>query len=414
MTMSRHNRHRHRDIIISSIKQRKCCVRNSIVTVYVIYLSVTCAIRECGAFHLTTREDNRYHRPWLRLLSPSFTSNVADVAMSMSSSKFGGIMAANSDVSLKQSSAAKHGFEALTWTDDYDSMSGNNERCKTAVLPDDELPPNIIGAPPSLHNKRTLYYQQSLLSKDEAAALQNAAERSGKLLEFDSRLAGIIEDGVDVVVTDDTNNGAPSLASILRPILTSKIIPWARAVSSTPTLTVADALIRSYDPSKECQHLSEHYDESSFATVIVPLNDPNEYEGGLYVQSGASSNTRRGVPFSNAGDIVLHKYDVMHGVTVRSGKKRCSLVIWFGEDEASVQSKTVPWVIREAKSSVHAAFLFAYNSQNGLFGFTRDLEIAKQYYYWASQRGHALSAYNLWLIEEEESRRQNEFDINHA
>ena len=188
-------------------------------------------------------------------------------------------MAANSDVSLKQSSAAKHGFEALTWTDDYDSMSGNNERCKTAVLPDDELPPNIIGAPPSLHNKRTLYYQQSLLSKDEAAALQNAAERSGKLLEFDSRLAGIIEDGVDVVVTDDTNNGASSLASILRPILTSKIIPWAQAVSSTPTLTVADALIRSYDPSKECQHLSEHYDESSFATVIVPLNDPNEYEG---------------------------------------------------------------------------------------------------------------------------------------
>ena len=95
----------------------------------------------------------------------------------------------------------------------------------------------------------------------------------------------------------------------------------------------------------------------------------------------------------------MHKYDVMHGVNVRGGKKRWSLVLWLGEDEESVKSKTVPWVIREAKSSVHAAFLFAYLSQNGLLGFNRDLEIAKQYYEWASQRGHALSEYKLWLME---------------
>ena len=118
------------------------------------------------------------------------------------------------------------------------------------------------------------------------------------------------------------------------------------------------------------------------------------------MQTGASSNTRLHVPFTKAGDAVLHKYDVMHGVNVRSGKKRCSLVIWFAENEESVKSKTVPWVIRDAKSSVHAAFLFAYNFQHGLLGCNRDLEIAKQYYYWASRRGHALSEYSLWLIEE--------------
>ena len=138
----------------------------------------------------------------------------------------------------------------------------------------------------------------------------------------------------------------------------------------------------------------------SFAHCPLTLSFSNNNNAqGLYVQSGASSNTRRHVPFTTAGDAVLHKYDVMHGVNVRSGKKRWSLVLWLGEDKESVKSKTVPWVIREAKSSVHAAFLFAYLSQNGLLGFNRDLEIAKQYYEWASQRGHALSEYKLWLME---------------
>jgi TPR repeat protein len=96
----------------------------------------------------------------------------------------------------------------------------------------------------------------------------------------------------------------------------------------------------------------------------------------------------------------------MHGVHVPSGKERWILVIWFGENEESVKSKTVPWVIREAKNSVHAAFLFAYNSQHGLLGFDQDLEVAKQYYSWASQRGHALSEYKMWLMEEEEMNIQ--------
>ena len=322
-------------------------------------------ISGCGAFHLV----REIYRPQLKPLR-----------FSSSSSKFPGIMAA------EEASFQSNGFEPLTWHDDYHDQNGN----KYCVLPDDELPPDI-DTPPSMHNKRTLYYQQSLLSKDEAASLQYAAEQSGNFIES-NRIAGIIEDGVGI---------AEPLASILDPILAYKILPWARDVSSMPTLTVADALIRTYDPSEECLHLSEHYDESAYATVIIPLNDPNEYKGGLYVQSGASSNTRRHVPFTTAGDAVLHKYDVMHGVNVQSGKERCSLVLWFGEDEESVKSKTVPWVIREAKSSVHAAFLFAFNSQHGLLGFDRDLEIAKQNYYWASRRGHALSEYKLWLIEED-------------
>ena len=108
----------------------------------------------------------------------------------------------------------------------------------------------------------------------------------------------------------------------------------------------------------------------------------------------------------------MHKYDVMRGVNVGRGKERCSLVLWCGESEESVKSKTVPWIIREAKSSVHTAFLYAFNHEHGLLGFDRDLEIAKQYYNWASRPGHALSEYKLWLMEEDAAN--NERSLNES
>lgn len=211
----------------------------SILFVTLLYGAI---INGCGAFHPLIINRNR--QPQL-------------LALPLSNSKFPGIMAAEVEVSSSPSNGV---FETLTWHDD-----------STAVLPDDELPPDI-DAPPIMHNRRTLYYEQSLLSIDEATSLQFSAEQFGTFIES-NQIAGIIEDGVVI---------AASLASILDPILASKILPWARTVSSTPTLTVADALIRTYDPSQECLHLSEHYDEAAFATVIIPLNDPNEYEGVSY------------------------------------------------------------------------------------------------------------------------------------
>lgn len=142
------------------------------------------------------------------------------------------------------------------------------------------------------------------------------------------------------------------------------------------------------------QQIKEH----KRAFSLIPFSFPHKQ----HVKTGASVNSRRFVPFTKAGDAVLHRYDVMHGVNVRGGKKRCSLVIWFGENEDSVASKTVPWVIREAcmsvtGTSVHASFLYGVNAQNGSYGFDKDLEVAKKYYRWASERGHALSAYCLSL-----------------
>lgn len=365
-------------------QRRKCCA-SSLIAVLVF---TTCImLRGCGAFHLISEQSAR----------SQLTPRPPQLHLSSSSNNFEAIMAAEKETS----SPSDANFESLIWHDSHDNNNMNGAM-STAILPDDEVPSNIK-TPPIMHNQRTLYYQQSLLSIEEATQLQRTAEQCGNFIKSNG-IAGIIERGN--VVADE------SLVSVLTPLLTTKILPWAREVSDMPTLTVADALIRTYDPSstntnneeEECcsLHLSEHYDESSYATIIIPLNDPNDYEGGLYVQSGACASTRRHVPFENAGDAVLHKYDVMHGVHVRSGKERCSLVLWCGEDEISVKSRTVPWIIRDAKRrrSVHAAFLFACNCENGWLGFDKDLDMAREYYDWASRRGHARSEYKLWLMEE--------------
>ena len=350
----------------------------------------TILIRECGAF----TPPLLVYKTAKNLVYTSIGMSVYDISETTtqtpptSKSKFSGIMAA-------ETTPTTNGYEPLIWQQTYD-MHGNKQ--SFAILSDDEVPTNV-DVPP-LHNQRTLYYKQSLLSEEEATSLQYAAEHSGNIIEW-NQIAGVIENGVDI---------HPQLASMLHPILDDKILPWAREVSNIPTLTVADALIRSYDPSKECQHLTGHYDEAAVATVIIPLNDPNSYEGGLYVQTGASEDSRLLVPFSTAGDAVLHKYNVMHGVNVSSGNKRCSLVLWFGEDEESVKTKTVPWIIREAKQSVHAAFLFGYNAQHGLLGFEKDIQVAKEYYSWAAQRGHKQSEYNLYLITFKESEEEKAWE----
>jgi len=378
-----------RNFVVGSSSVR--LVHPHVLSLLMIIIFATILIRECNAFaHLA-----------LPVRVYKTTKNAANTAIDMSTydvsettetkrSKFLGIMAAE-----PSSNPTTNAYEPLIWQHSYD-MHGNKQ--SSAILSDDEVP-NTVDAPP-LHNQRTLYYKQSLLSNEEATSLQYAAEHSGNIIEW-NQIAGIIENGIDI---------HPQLASMLHPILNNKILPWAREVSNIPTLTVADALIRSYDPSKECQHLTGHYDEAAVATVIIPLNDPISYEGGLYVQTGASEDSRLHVPFSTAGDAVLHKYNVMHGVNVSSGNKRCSLVLWFAEDEESVKSKTVPWIIREAKQSVHAAFLFAYNSQNGLLGFKKDIQVAKEYYSWAAKRGHKQSEYNLYLITLKESEEEKAWE----
>ena len=78
---------------------------------------------------------------------------------------------------------------------------------------------------------------------------------------------------------------------LLAPALLERILPYVRERMGDSRVVVADALIRAYRHDESRQALAPHFDLSSFATVIIPLN-PGEYEGGPYVQEGADAAGR--------------------------------------------------------------------------------------------------------------------------
>jgi len=210
-------------------------------------------------------------------------------------------------------------------------------------------------------------------------------------------LATIVEDGETV---DET------LAALLRPVLEERLLPHLRAAYGSPDVTVTDALVRRYLPD-ERTGLRAHYDVSAFATAIVPLVAADAYEGGLYVQ-GAPDDASRRIVRLERGDVLLHQWDVMHGVHVTAGE-RYSLVLWFSESDAARRAGACPWVRRAAEaggngdgaghsgSSGHPAaqFILGTLHYDGLFGEVRDAAQAAR---WFAHAAHGGSAHaQLWL-----------------
>ena len=50
------------------------------------------------------------------------------------------------------------------------------------------------------------------------------------------------------------------------------------------------------------------------------------------------------------GELLLHRWDVMHGVHVTAGE-RYSLVVWCAESEAALAAGDYPWVRRDTPAS---------------------------------------------------------------
>lgn len=331
---------------------------------------------EACAFVIRPRAGRRIGRHVLRAALSDGTETQASPTKLPRISKFAGLMAGDDSTP-----------ESTCWPEVRFQLDEDSKPL-TATLPDDDC---SVNPEPPLHNRRTLHYLPSLLSPEEVSSimseLQSSASTGAALQERNSRCIVAVEDG---------ETQPNDLSTILLPILRAKVLPFSRTVCNAPDMVVADALVRSYDSAEGKEALAPHYDVSSFCSVIIPLN-PQDCEGGLYVQSGAGLETRRSIQFDEAGDALLHRYDVMHGVHVRKGK-RYSLVVWLAETEDAMRNKVAPWVGREAGESVHAAFLNANNAKDGLYGATQDTLTARRFYEWAAERGHALSQYCLAIM----------------
>lgn len=299
-------------------------------------------------------------------------------------------------------------------------FSNSNHSFYTSVIPDDNIYMHGDVFAPPLHNQRELYFVPSLLSQTQVKSLLSLIE-----IQIQKQEQGLSPNTKCIVAIEDgerkLNNDQPDqcIASFLEPIIENQILPVARTILQEPNITVADSIVRWYivedQDEGSNENLPPHYDLTSFASMIIPLN-PEECEGGLYVQYGASHKSRQVVDFEmcrqssktnennnldglKGGDAMIHRYDVMHGVNLKQGT-RFSLVLWMTEDEQSMKSRTAPWVTKDAvnRKSVHAAFLYAMNAQNGLHGVSKDEKVAQEYWEWAAERGHALSQYMLSML----------------
>lgn len=108
--------------------------------------------------------------------------------------------------------------------------------------------------------------------------------------------------------------------------LDSRILPYVRERCGCPTGAAASVLVRRYVPGERRSH-ELHFDSEAVATAVVGLSDPSEFKGGLFIQPGPKADERAHAPLE-PGDVLVHSWDLQHGVHVLEGI-RYSLVIFF-------------------------------------------------------------------------------------
>ena len=271
-----------------------------------------------------------------------------------------------------------------------------------------EATANVVGS-----SGRQMHLLPQLLSGEEIASLHAAAQRCDAFTAEPDTVdkeatyqAYIFEDG------EPARGAASEVAQLIQPIIEARILPYVRAKYDCPTACLADALLRRYQKDERTS-LGLHYDIEAFATAIIPLSvqqqadqqpaaqqpaDPallTTYEGGLFVQGGASQSSRRLVRFASAGDVLLHQFDVMHGVSL-SGGTRYAVALWFSDSPEARAMGTAPWVADAALcGNADAQFLQATFAAQGRFGNAQDDTAAAAWLQRGATQGHALSQLGL-------------------
>ena len=262
---------------------------------------------------------------------------------------------------------------------------------------------------------RKMYMLPQLLTADEIAALHSAAIECGA---YDTAEADTVDKAPTFqanIFEDGEVAAAATVAGLLKPIVAERLLPYVRAKFSCPDACVGDALLRRYRAG-ERMSLNLHYDIQAFATAIIPLSVQRQpagahegaaaphsppsgglsaYTGGLFVQGGASRSSRRLVRFESAGDVLVHQFDLMHGVDVQGGD-RYAVAVWFYDSPDSRARGTAPWVLAAAEGgNADAQFLQATFCAQGRFGNQQDDEVAAEWLERGAAQGHATSELGL-------------------
>ncbi|CAE8710647.1 unnamed protein product [Polarella glacialis] len=172
----------------------------------------------------------------------------------------------------------------------------------------------------------------------------------------------------------------------LSEVVDQRLLPYVRWRYGCASAVLSHALLRRYLPEERRIHPT-HFDVQAFCTVVIGLN-PDDFEGGLYVQPTPSSKSQAFVHLLT-GDAVVHRYDVQHGVRVFSGE-RYSLIFWFKDSAEACASDTAPWYELDARlGDADAQLNLAGLLEQGLAGYSKDLVKAEAWYRRAAEAGQA-------------------------
>jgi len=253
--------------------------------------------------------------------------------------------------------------------------------------------PGCNGTHDSGCGSRDAYWLQGLLTPAEAMELRRLAQRDGSELEYRRDL-----DSVDrrpsyfAAVVERGEYLDSELEHVLRPIVDSRLLPFVRRRYGAIDPVVSYVLLRRFLPDERRVHPT-HFDADAYATAVVCLN-PGEFVGGLYVQASAHASSRSYVPLG-AGDMIVHRYDLQHGVQVLSGC-RYSLIFWLKDSWEACLADSTPWYDMAARAGdADAQCNMAMNLHLGNGGLEKNVALAAEWYKRAAVQGQPIAQMKL-------------------
>ncbi|CAE7280253.1 unnamed protein product, partial [Symbiodinium microadriaticum] len=190
-----------------------------------------------------------------------------------------------------------------------------------------------------------------------------------------------------------------ALRTLLEDVVERRLLPYVRQRFGEERMALSEVLVRRYLPEERRTHAA-HYDGHAFATAVLGLSDPSGYEGGLYLQPGPHVSSRRTVRLE-PGDLLVHSFDLQHGVEVTQGS-RYSLIFWLKDSPEAVATGTTPWYEKAAAAGEpDALYNLGIQRELGLHGQEIDLQKAKEAYLKSAELGHHFSQNNLALLYQE-------------
>ncbi|CAE7399225.1 esiB [Symbiodinium pilosum] len=187
-----------------------------------------------------------------------------------------------------------------------------------------------------------------------------------------------------------------TMKHLLHEFAETVVLPYVRQTYSCPECAVADLLVRRYVVGERRTH-QLHFDSHAYATVVLGLSDPSDFEGGLYIQPGTHASTRQFVNLE-PGDLFVHSFDLQHGVRLWKGTRH-SVVFWIKTSARSITKGTTPWYSKAAETGdPDALFNLGEQYLHGTAGMTMNPSRAAALYKQAAESGHHGAQTHLGLL----------------